>query len=208
MSKTVDPKVHNLARLWAKQVPGDRPELFVAQWALESGWGVAEGLGGVLFREYNNLFCIKPSVAKEYQDGEYQGHATYKSPSYCCQDRNRILRLYAKWAKGTDVEGDIIGQLDRWWAPNQGYGAKLRDIMGRLDLGGAAEAPAGEDSAPYEAPGELWRGNPAGTNAPAHVRGGTSWAGVSILLMLVLGGAAFFGGLDLATALNIIVSLF
>jgi len=123
-------EVVDYAQRFYRYIPGDMPSIACGQWAIETGWGVAPGLGGRLWREGDNPFAIKVAKDQSYQAGEMEGHATYASVSHAFMDRRRILTIYRAWAISRGmIPFDVLGLLDTWWAPNQDYRKKLVRII-------------------------------------------------------------------------------
>lgn len=120
------------AQRYHRRIPGDWPSIATAQWALETGWGEAEGLGGDIWRDGWNAGAIKAASDPRYQTAPpKEGHARYAHPEDYWRDRARILSWYAARARATSglIPWDILGLLDEWWAPGQAYGQKLRAII-------------------------------------------------------------------------------
>lgn len=115
----VDPKVRKLAQRYSY------PEVAEAQWALETGWGIKSDL----WPTHHNLFGIQFSENSEHQSGRvgFSKYAHFDSDEDCFEDRERIIKMYQGW--NPYLGENILHLLDLYWAPQQGYEKKLREIM-------------------------------------------------------------------------------
>lgn len=144
-----------LAIVSASKTRGDRVSIAIAQWALETGWGTS-----AIWLENRNPFGIKVAQDARFQLGENRGHATYRDLRDAFRDRERILSLYDARARRDRREiGDVIAQLDRWWAPDQDYRRKLEALidehrLGQYDTQHPPRRADLEPSDPYISPGD------------------------------------------------------
>lgn len=121
-----------LAQRYTRLMPGDFPSLALAQWALETGYGKdVPGRGDDLWREHGNPWCIKEARDNRFQDGvTHDGYAIYHTLEQAFKDRFRILAWYrARAEKEGILHTDILGLLDRWWAPSQTYKEEVTKII-------------------------------------------------------------------------------
>jgi hypothetical protein len=140
-----------MAKTFGVKVKGDRPSILAGQAILESDHFRSE-----LWRYFShNWGGIQWTPNSPYQVGKVViGRVTYGrylSDVDCAKCRIRILELYAEWVRrGIDpirkdnpilsdeerehLSGNVIAQLDRWWAGGQRYGQKLMSVIRSYSL--------------------------------------------------------------------------
>lgn len=105
---------------------GIDPNLILAQWAHETGYGTSN------VSQNNNHGGIKYTGRSPYQAGKANGHATYSSVDQFVKDYVRVMNLsYYDKVRGASSVQDTIEALHRSpYATDPSYGSKVEKHFG------------------------------------------------------------------------------